>query len=180
MTERPTTAFILSLIGGIITLILGLLSINSWFSLHSTVGGGFNYELFNFVNMTAGAAILLFVLGAICGISIIIGAVLQYSGEKSRVRVGSILVLVASIVGIPSTFFGLIIGGILSVVGAALGLTWKPKSSHTSDAQVQNVELGRFVRVGVRLIQSGLMRTLRLFRDVAVSRAFSASSILNV
>lgn len=134
MTERPTTAFILSLIGGIITLILGLLSINTWFYMLSTVGGGFNYQLFVFVNMTAGAALLLFVLGAICGILIIIGSVLQYSGEKSRVRTGSILVLVASIVGIPSTFFGLVIGGVLSVAGATLGFTWKPKSSLTRDA----------------------------------------------
>ena len=127
MADRPTSAFVLSLIGGTITLIVGLISIHSWSYLDSTVGGGFDYQTWPIsVNFSAEAALLLFVTGAICGISIIVGAVMQYSGERSRVRRGSILVLVASIMGIPSTSFGWFIGGVLSVVGAAQGIAWKP------------------------------------------------------
>jgi hypothetical protein len=126
VADRPTSAFVLSLIGGIITLISGLISINSWFALYSTLGPGFVYSSLGLGDMASGEAIVFFIIGAICGTLIIVGAVLQHSGEKSRVRRGSILVLIASIVGIPSTYFGMFIGGILSVVGAAQGLAWKP------------------------------------------------------
>jgi hypothetical protein len=129
MVSRPTSAFIFSLIGGIITLISGLISINSWFILYSMSGTSFTYwllgDLFSF---TAMEALVLFVIGTICGLLIVVGAVLQYSGKKSRVRMGSFIVVIASVVGALPTFFGFFIGFLLSVVGAAKGLSWDPST----------------------------------------------------
>jgi hypothetical protein len=115
------------LIGGIITFTIALAGIHSWFSLQ-TFGPGFSFGWFGFPQMTSGEAIIFFVVGAVLGVLTIVGAVLQYSGKKSRVKTGSILVLVFSLAGIPFSFFGMIIGGTLSVVGAILGLTWKPEA----------------------------------------------------
>jgi hypothetical protein len=129
MTLRPNSAFACSVIGGAITLISSIVSINSWFFMYSGSGTTFNYTLWYFfgsVDFTAAEALVLFVIGVICGVLIIFGAVLQYSGQESNVRNGSILVLLATIVGVPSTYFGMLIGGILSITGAYAGLTWKP------------------------------------------------------
>jgi hypothetical protein len=126
VADRPISAFAFSLIGGIITLIVSLITINTWFNLYSTLGAGFAYSSLILGDIPSGEAIVFFIVGALCGISIVAGAVLQYSGKKSRVRTGSILALFALVIGIPTSFFGMVIGGILSVVGVALGLTWKP------------------------------------------------------
>jgi len=53
---------------------------------------------------------------------------MQYSGARSKVKVGSILVLLATVIGIPATSFGWLIGGILSTLGAYMGLGWKPEA----------------------------------------------------
>jgi hypothetical protein len=143
MGSRPTLAFLCSLIGGITTLIIGLILVNSWFLLYSETGGAsFTYwllgDLFSF---TAAEALALFIIGAICGVLIIVGAVLQFSGKKARVRIGSLLVVVASIIGAPSTYFGMIIGGFLSVVGAALGFGWKSSNEDVPGSGTVNNNL---------------------------------------
>jgi hypothetical protein len=86
-------------------------------------------------DVSSGEAIFLFVIGAICGISIMAGAVLQFSGERLKVRAGTVIILVASLIGIPSTYFGMIIGGVLSIVGVALGSAWRPRSQVQTSAQ---------------------------------------------
>jgi hypothetical protein len=129
MVERPIAAFFLSTCGGVITLASALITINSWFALQSTVGGGFSYSSLGLGSVPSGAALPLFVIGVGCGIMILVGAVLQLSGKKLNVKAGSIIIIAASLVGVPSTFFGMIFGGLLSVVGSALGLSWKPQSS---------------------------------------------------
>ena len=130
MTERPSAAFACSLIGGIITLISALISINSWFFMYSNAGTTFAYSLWYFIgsiDFTAVEALVLFVVGVVCGVVIVLGAVLQYSGQGPKVKKGSIVVLIATLVGVPSTYFGMFLGGILSIMGAYVGLTWKPR-----------------------------------------------------
>ena len=75
--------------------------------------------------MPSGEAIFLFIVGAACGIAIIAGAFLQWTGAGEKVRLGTWLILIATIVAMPSTYFGIIVGGILSVTGVALGFSWK-------------------------------------------------------
>jgi len=132
MAERPTSAFVFSLIGGFITLVTTVLVINTWFSMYSEAGWTFHYSLWYLVgsiDLTAAGALALFIIGVACGALIIIGAILQYSADMSKVRRGSFLVLAATIVGIVPTTFGLLIGGLLSITGAGLGLAWKPAIS---------------------------------------------------
>lgn len=57
----------------------------------------------------------------------IVGVLWMNSAELSKVRNGSILVLVASIIALP-TMFGLVLGSLLMFVGGILGLTWQPPS----------------------------------------------------
>jgi hypothetical protein len=130
MAERPTSAFACSLVGGLITMGSSLLSINGWFFMYSNSGLTFTYSLWyivGFVDFTAVEALILFVIGVACGIVIILGAVLQHSGQRLKVKNGSIIVLIATIVGVPATYFGMLIGGILSATGVYFGLTWRPR-----------------------------------------------------
>lgn len=115
--EKPTAAFVLSLIAGVLILIGGI----GYAYLGAICGG-----LVGMVSPGAGALIFLYMsLGLICGIVVIIGAVMINSAEPSRVKTGSVLVLVFSII----SFFsggGFYIGLILGLVGGILGLVWKP------------------------------------------------------
>jgi len=134
MADRPNSAFACSLVGGLFALGSSLLSINGWVFMYSNSGLTFTYSLWyiiGFADFTAVEALVLFVIGVACGIMIIIGAALQHSGQMPKVRNGSIIVLIATIVGVPATYFGMLIGGILSVIGAYLGLVWKPRSGPT-------------------------------------------------
>jgi len=134
MSGRPTSAFACSVFGGAITLVSSLISINSWFFMYSNSGTTFTYSIwyvFGSVDFTAVEALYLFVIGVGCAILIVIGGVLQYSGQKSKVRIGSIIVLIATIVGVPTTLFGMFIGGVLSTLGAYMGLTWDSEMTTT-------------------------------------------------
>jgi len=134
LTERPTSAFVCSLIGGLIGLLDSIVLTNSWFYMYANTGTTFNYSAWYLVgslNFTAVQALALFAIGVVCGFLTIFGAVLQYSGRKSRVKTGSIVVLAATVVAIPSTYFGMILGGILATYGAYVGLKWEPGRAAT-------------------------------------------------
>jgi len=53
------------------------------------------------------------------------GALLMNSSSLARVRMGSTLVLIASIIAFP-TMWGFLIGSLLMFVSSLLGLTWVP------------------------------------------------------
>lgn len=117
--ERPTAAFVLSLIGGILILIGSLIG-----SILAGILGG-AMMLVPFLEGFGALIILIAVVGVVFGIIIIIGAVMINSGDPSRVRTGSILVLIFSILSL-FTGGGFIIGFILALVGSILGLVWRP------------------------------------------------------
>ncbi|HYC11656.1 MAG TPA: hypothetical protein VEC02_03240 [Nitrososphaerales archaeon] len=122
MAEKPTAAFVLSLIGGIIYLLVGIVI---------AVIAAFLGALASFADMGAvglGVAAV-GAVGLVCGIIMIIGAVMMNSSERSRVRTGAILVLILTIVGAFFTIGGFVIGFILALIGSILGLTWKPTVS---------------------------------------------------
>lgn len=108
MAEKPTAAFVLSLIGGIIALLSG------------------------FFVMIVGTALIggiaLGLLGVIWGILIIIGAAMLYSRPRQH-KTWGIIVLVFSILSwFILALMGIIgvIGFILGLVGGILGIIWKP------------------------------------------------------
>lgn len=114
--EIPTAAFILSLIGAILILINGLVvvAIGAAAALIPIVGG------------IIGGILALIGLGI--SIPVLIGAILMYSADKSRVTTGSIIVLVFSIISL-IIGGGFLVGFILCLVGSILGLVWKPTVS---------------------------------------------------
>lgn len=104
------TAYILSLVGGIIVLIGGLVTLGA----AGVVGA--------FLPLFTGAVLAAGIVGLVVGIVIIWGATMMK--QKGKQRTGSILVLVFSII---SLFVGggFFIGFILALIGAIIGLTQK-------------------------------------------------------
>ncbi len=120
MAEKPTAAFVLSLIGGIFILLGG--------ALIAAIAGMFSgaFSMLGFGDFGLGVA-LLGSLGLIFGLIIIIGGVMMYVRPQQHVMWG-VIVLVLSIVSIPFSLAGFIIGFILALVGGILGLVFKPQA----------------------------------------------------
>ena len=122
MAEKPTAAFILSLIGGVIYLLVGIViaSAASFIGSLSSVAP---------MGMIGAAVAVVGAVGIISGIIMVVGAIMMNSSERSRVRTGAVLVLVLTIIGAIFTVGGFVIGFILALIGSILGLTWKPSES---------------------------------------------------
>lgn len=124
MTEKPTAAFVLSLIGAILILVssIFILLLGGVVAAIAMPGmGRFMGRLF----MVFGIA------GLVLGAAAIYGAMLINSGVPSKVKTGSIVVLFCSVVSL-ITGGGFIIGFILGLIGGILGLTWSPKTQQMS------------------------------------------------
>jgi MFS family permease len=125
---RPTTAFVLILIGGILILINAVIFIYA-----STIAGEVVKKL-NITSMYPGIAemvgttlLVMGIIGLVFAVLVIIGSALVYSGVPGKVKAGSILGLVFGILSI-LIGGGFIIGPILALIGGILGLRWKPRS----------------------------------------------------
>ncbi|MEM2214636.1 MAG: hypothetical protein QXQ20_08155 [Candidatus Nezhaarchaeales archaeon] len=120
MGEKPTAAFVLSLVGGIIILINGIIVL---------VGAGIAASIATMVPgmgpAISGLVIAFASFILVMGILVIVGAVMINSGAPNKVRVGSILVIVFSVISLLGGG-GFIVGFVLALVGGILGLTWKP------------------------------------------------------
>jgi hypothetical protein len=125
MAEKPTAAFVLSLIGGIFVIIGGLVTA----AIAAIVGSAF--DIIGMGSYGLGFA-LLGALGLVWGIIILLGAVMMNSTDKSRVRTGSIIVLVFSIISWFGSFGGFFLGFLLALIGSILGLTWNPSKSEAA------------------------------------------------
>jgi hypothetical protein len=119
MPEKPTAAFVLSLLGGIFIIIGGLI----YAVIFSIIGGVF--DVFGFGGL-GGIITIIGVLGIVWGILVLVGAIMMNSEDKSKVRTGSILVLIFSILSWFGAAGGIIIGFLLGLIGSILGLTWNP------------------------------------------------------
>jgi len=106
LADKPTAAFVLSLIGGIFLLLGGVLA---------TVG-------FSFVFGGLGA--IFGIVGVIFGLIVILGAVMLYQKPQSHTMWG-VVILILSIIAFPS-LWGFGIGSLLAFIGAILALVYKP------------------------------------------------------
>ena len=104
--ERPTTAFVLSLLGGVFILLNGVL----WLALPWNAR-----DLYFACGLTA---ILL-------GVLVVLGGVMLYANPAHRVAWGAI-VAAFSLVSL-ATGGGLIVGMMLGLIGGILGAVWKPR-----------------------------------------------------
>ena len=126
MAEKPVAAFILSLIGAAL-IILNALVIAFFTTLVGIALGVFGRALGVFLPGLGGLVFLAGIVGLVIGIIVLAGALMINSEDKSRVKTGSTIVLVFSIM----SFFtggGFIIGLILCLAGSILGLTWSPSA----------------------------------------------------
>ncbi len=110
--EKPTAAFVLSLIGGIFILLAGLLIGLIGFAVTLPIGG---------FGAVAG------LLGIVWGIIVLIGASMLYSRPEQHATWG-VIILVFSIVSWFGAIGGFFIGFILALIGGILGITWNPTS----------------------------------------------------
>ena len=101
VSERSTVAFVLSLIAGICYLVVGIL-----FALAGAVVGGVPGSL---VPGLGAVFLVILSIGLISGVLMVVGAVVTRSTDRPRVRSGSVLVLIFTLVGLLFTAGGLIV-----------------------------------------------------------------------
>ncbi len=129
IVERPTTAFTLSLVGLALQMVSAILFAymvlygfgNGFWGPGMMVGSwmmGVSWSMVSGWWLLSILSVVVVALG-VFGVSWI------NTSDLDRVRTGSILVLIASVIAFP-TMFGLVAGSLLMFVGAILGLTWQP------------------------------------------------------
>ena len=128
MAEKPTAAFVLVLIGGIIVLIGALLAVsgllvtlNASNAIASAYGGYYNNSA---VNGALYLGIGLALASLVAGVLMIISSIKLNSTNVAVVKKWSIVALVFTLVSL-TTFGGFVIGFILGLIGSILGLTYK-------------------------------------------------------
>lgn len=104
----PTTAAILSLIGGVFILLAG--------AVLAVIG--------SFLAFFIGGSALFFYIGLFVGILTIVFAVMLFVKPEMK-TIWGILIIVMSIVSLPTALGGFIIGFILALIGGILALTYK-------------------------------------------------------
>ncbi len=108
-SPKPTAAFALSALAGLITLVSAF------------IAGTVSALLIPGIDAT-----MILVWGSVAGILTLVGSWLLYNNAAKR-KIGSILVLVFSVISL--NFIGLILG----LIGGFLGLTYKGSSVTTSN-----------------------------------------------
>jgi len=107
LAEKPTAAFVLSLIGGIFMLLGGILA---------TVGFSFAF---------GGVGAIVGIVGLVFGLIVILGSVMFYQKPESHTMWG-VIILILAIIDLPG-FWGFGIGSLLALIGAILALVYKPQ-----------------------------------------------------
>jgi hypothetical protein len=130
-TGYPTTASIISLIGGIIITLGGVLFVAvSAFILPSLNYGNLvipqNLPASAIPGLVSGFVGMIGIFGLVSGAIVLVSSVMLLTG-KGQPRTWSVLILVFSILSL----FGLggfLVGAVLGIVGGALALRWKPQT----------------------------------------------------
>src|SRR5256885_3696365 len=114
MAEKPTAAFVLSLIGGIFIL-LGAIVV---MAIMSAIGS------FMVIGGSADILVIYGAVGIIFALIVLVGAVMLWMKPQQHVAWG-VVVLLFSLFSIITTG-GFFIGLILGLIGGILGIAWKP------------------------------------------------------
>jgi len=122
-SEKPSTAYILSLIGGIFVLIGGILV--------AVVGAALTFFI-------GGIGGLLGILGIVWGILIIVFAVRLNSNPESHATSGA-LIIVFSILSWFGSFGGLFIGFLLGLIGGILAVAWSPSAAAPTQPPITRI-----------------------------------------
>ncbi len=121
-----STAFALSLVGGILILLNGLMSFMMFYYFSSDFGwmwdmmNGF-FGMMGGIGYNSGLFLGLMIVGLICGIMVLVGALMLNSQPTAR-RSWGIIVLIFSVISFVG-MGGFFIGAILGIAGGAIALT---------------------------------------------------------
>lgn len=129
--ERPTTAYTLSLVGGILILLGGLMTtlVGMWgFGLMGAMRGMMS-SVQNIVGamvpMVFQMVVLSGAVGTISGVAVIIAAI-QLKNKPEQHSTWSTIIIVFSAISLVGAQGGFLVGMVLGIVGGALGLSWRP------------------------------------------------------
>lgn len=117
LQEKPEAAFALSLAGGMLMLICGIITY-MWFMFRS-------FSMMERVGVFFGFMASLFIIGLISGIVVTFGAIMLNVRPEEHVTFGTII-LVFSIISFLG-MGGFFIGAVLGIVGGALAIAWQPR-----------------------------------------------------
>ena len=133
INEKPQVAFILSLIGGILMLLVGGV-FSTWFMFGGLgmrgMMDGFGDMMGGFQGMMGSLGIPFgfmsgfFLVGLVSGVLVMIGALMLNTRPTEHTAWG-IIILVFSAISILG-MGGFLIGAILGIIGGALAISWKP------------------------------------------------------
>ena len=116
--DRPTAAFVLSLVGGMIVLVTGVLVGVIFLVVGTYLGGPL------FLSVFWG------LLGILIGIPIILGAVMLYVNPKNHTAWGVVVIVFSLASYMTASLGGFVIGLLLGLIGGILGAIWNPVASN--------------------------------------------------
>jgi hypothetical protein len=128
--EKPTAAFLLSLVAGIFILLgaalVSLMGFGFMGMMNRFGNGGRSYGMMGqgFGMMGYGFGILA-IVGLIFGAIVIISAYMLNSKPREHTTWGT-LIVIFSVISIFSSAGGFGVGLILGIIGGVLAITWKP------------------------------------------------------
>ncbi|MBO3757926.1 MAG: hypothetical protein QXS21_03100 [Thermoproteota archaeon] len=116
--EKPMLAFALVLAGFIVQSLIFAFRI-----FRSSIFIMVHRRIVSLIGLPMYPLIWVFVATIVLGLELV-GVILIYSSDINKVRIGSTIVLVTSLLAYP-TLWGFFVGSILSIIGSILGLLWK-------------------------------------------------------
>jgi hypothetical protein len=138
--EKPTTAFILSLIGGLFILLGGgMMSMLGSYGFGGMMNGYWGYRMMDGYGWGYGPGFgmmrgygyggMFGLAGVLFGVAVIVGSLMLYNNPGQHSKWGLVILIfsVLSIFGSAMAGFG--IGLILGLIGGILALTWKPPAT---------------------------------------------------
>ncbi len=136
--QKPTTSFILSLIGGAIVFLTGIVGL-AWFGTSGPAWGGYGGWMSGMMSgyhgFTGGGQFGFFsiisLLGLFAGAAMIFGAVMLRARPQDHLLWG-VLILVFALVSFVD-MGGFFIGAILGVIGGAFAISYRSPTSSTQN-----------------------------------------------
>ncbi len=128
--EKPTTAFILSLIAGVLIVLGGAMG-SIFMGIMGGMYGGWRGMMGGYGMMGGpgwGFGMGFGVLGLIMGIVVIFGAIMLVSRPQEH-KTWGIVILVFSILSVIGGMGGFGIGMFLGIIGGALAISWTPSTA---------------------------------------------------
>ena len=116
--DRPTAAFVLSLVGGMIVLVTGVLVGVIFLVVGTYLGGPL------FLSVFWG------LLGILIGIPVILGAIMLYVNPKNHTAWGVVVIVFSLASYVTASLGGFVIGLLLGLIGGILGAIWNPVASN--------------------------------------------------